>query len=431
MTTRPSGSGYVRDPFSGNQVPKARFRSFARTLLPDGTMIIPNAPGIEQGGTRWIQNNFLASQGTLLSTQDKGGLKVDHSIGQRHRRNYFMNFTRYRNEFGVGGPPGVPLPLWNRETVTFDSDVYRFSYDLALSHSVLNHFVAGGNLFNKISGSPNLDKGWKQQGICLKGAVDCDQNFPKVGFSEFSLRGSNAWNGTEQPLWSIQEDLSWIPGSHTMKFGYSYQSQRAYGIGNQNISGNHSFNRLGTSVPGQTAFRSGSSFASFLLEVAQSGDTQTANVLRELYPYHGFYAQDDWRVTKRLVLNIGLRYEFTQPPFELDDQYSDFTWDRPNPGVNGFPGALIFAGFGQGRENKRAVVPGWHGGWRPRLGLAYPLNAKTTLRTAFGRSFSKVTTPHGYGNFASTNPAAGPAISGPKLCIDHLNVKQLTPEYLA
>ena len=70
-------------------------------------------------------------------------------------------------------------------------------------------------------------------------------------------------------MWAIKDDLSFIRGSHTMKFGYAFESQHAAGFGQQNISGNAGFSFLETAVPGATSATSGSSFASFLLGVGR------------------------------------------------------------------------------------------------------------------------------------------------------------------
>ena len=72
----------------------------------------------------------------------------------------------------------------------------------------------------------------------------------------------------------------------------------------------------------------GSSFASFLLGYANTGRTETIRYLQQIYPYYGFYAQDDWRVNGNLVVNYGVRYEYTRPPRPGGDQYSDFVADR-------------------------------------------------------------------------------------------------------
>jgi hypothetical protein len=251
-----------------------------------------------------------------------------------------------------------------------------------------------------VSASANVDKGWKDK-LCFKNVPDCNVNFPVASFSDgLSGWGSTSYNGTEQPLWSIKEDLNYNRGAHTFKFGGSFQSQRANGYGQQNIMGTAGFSFQGTSVPAATGFTSGSAFASFLLGDANSGATETNRFVAQLYRYYGGYAQDDWRVSRRLTVNYGLRYEFTLPPVEGSNQYSDFTPNKPNPAVNNYPGALRFAGEGPGREGTRSLVPGWYGGWGPRLGLAYTLDQKTVLRAAFGRSFSKVTVVSGSGHYA-------------------------------
>ena len=80
-------------------------------------------------------------------------------------------------------------------------------------------------------------------------------------------------------------------------------------------------------MPGATTLANGggNSFASFLLGAADTGRTETIRYLQQVYPYYGFYVQDDWRINDKLVLNYGLRYEFTQPAHAGGDQYSDFS----------------------------------------------------------------------------------------------------------
>jgi hypothetical protein len=140
----------------------------------------------------------------------------------------------------------------------------------------------------------------------MKNVVDCNVNFPNINFTEYSQWGSTAYNGTEQPGWSLKEDLSYIRGSHTMKFGFSFHSQNANGFGQQDISGRADFSFLGTSIPANTSFPAagGSSFASLLLGDAHFGRTETIRVVNQHYPYYGFYAQDDWRLTRKLTLNF-------------------------------------------------------------------------------------------------------------------------------
>lgn len=408
-TTRlnPAGSGYLRDPYPNNRIPTARFSALSQKLMPFARALTPNRPGLVPGTYGYISNNWINNSGTTLVPTDKGSAKVDHAFNSKHRMGFLFNITRFRTETGAGGPPGFPVPLWDGLNPWFDTQDYRLSYDWTISPHMLNHVSVGGNQFNKYEGTPNqfrngtLTGGWKSQGICIPNAVDCDVNMPIVQFSEFSTWGGTAWDGTDQPLWAVKDDFNYIHNKHTLKFGYDFQSQRANGWGEERISGQNIFSFLGTSVPGATSFTSGSSFASFLLGDANQGLTGTFKYVQQRYAYHGFYAQDDWRVTSRLTLNLGLRYEFTLPPINLQgDEYSNFDPTRPNPAANNYPGAVVFAGFGPGRENKRSLVPGWFGAIGPRIGMAYTPDNKTTFRAGFGRSFSKVTVVSGSGHFA-------------------------------
>ncbi len=415
----PNGSGSIRDQFPDNKIPISRFSAISAAILPYAKTVIPNRPGLVPGTAGYISNNYVSSGGTTTTPTDKGSVKIDQSLGGSHHLAFFYNRTRFDSEPGASGPSGLPIPLWNGQVSHYDAALYRLSEDWMISPRLFNHFSIGGNQFSKNSYSPNSGGNWANK-VCIKNAVDCNVNFPVIGFSEFTGWGSTAYNGTEQPSWSLKDDISFIKGAHTMKFGYAFQSQRANGFGQQNIAGQAGFSFLETAVPGATGFTSGSSFASFLLGAADTGATETIRYLPQTFDYHGFYAQDDWRITRKLLLNYGLRYEYTQPPVAGADQYSDFSPTTPNPAVNNRPGALVFAGNGTGRSGTRSLIPGWYGGWGPRLGLAYSLNSKTTIRSGFARSFSRVTvvasSSHyagfiGQYNFASTNQGITPAFN--------------------
>jgi len=385
----PAG-GFTRSPFPGNQIPVTAFSTVAKQIIPFAKAITPNRPGLVPGTSGYISNNYVTNGGATESPTDKGSVKLDQNFGSNHHLGFLYNKTRYNSEPGPAGPTGLPEPLWNGQVSDYNASLYRLSYDWTLSPRLFNHFAIGGNQFYKNSFSPNAGQNWKSK-VCIPNAVDCNVNFPVLAFTESTGWGSTAYNGTEQPSWSLKNDLSYIHGAHSMKFGYAFESQRANGFGQQNIAGQAAFSFLETAVPGATTFTSGSSFASFLLGAADSGATETIRYLPQTFAYHGFYAQDDWHVNRKLTLNLGLRYEFTLPPVAGGDQYSDFSPTTPNPAVNNYPGALVFAGFGPGRQNTRSLVPGWYGAWGPRLGLAYALNSKTTIRAAAARSFSRVT----------------------------------------
>ena len=179
--------------------------------------------------------------------------------------------------------------------------------------------------------------------------------------------------------------------------GGMYQRNHYNGFGRQDIAGRGNFDFKETGFPGDTNFTTagGSSFASFLLGYADNGGLDTIRFIGQQWPYFAGYFQDDIHVNRKLTVNLGVRWETTLPPVEASDRWSDFSPTRPNPGAGGIPGALIYAGTGQGREGTRSLADSYFKAWGPHIGLAYSLDTKTVIRTSYARSFAAVTTVTG------------------------------------
>ncbi len=189
----------------------------------------------------------------------------------------------------------------------------------------------------------------------------------------------------------MKDDLTKIRGKHTFKGGVYWNDSLYAGFGLQNVAGNVSFAVNGTSVPLSTNINTGggSGFASFLLGQVSNYLLDTPRYLEAHYRSGAFYFQDDWRVTNRLNLNLGLRVEEVLAPRVGNDQASDLDPNLPNPAAGGIKGALVFAGIGPGRTGRHTLVDNWHG-VAPRLGFAYALNHRTTIRGYAGISFGPV-----------------------------------------
>jgi hypothetical protein len=404
-TTRlnPNGTGFVRDPFPGNRIPTNRFSSVARQYLGVAkSAVVPNRTGLVPGTVGYVSNNFLSPGGTTVETTHKFSLKIDHTLSGAHHLAYLFNRTTNDAVPGSDGAAGLPQPFNTFQSSSFDGDLHRGSWDWIVNSRTVNHLSVGMNTFLKNAFSPNVDQGWRDQGICIPNAVDCNQNFGIISFSEFATWGGSSYNGTEQPRFSIKDDITFSRGSHTIKSGFTFDRQQANGFGQQDIGGRAGFSFLETGVPGATTLANGggNSFASFLLGAADTGRTETIRYLQQVYPYYAFYGQDDWRITDKLVFNYGLRYEFTQPPHAGGDQYSDFSPTTPNPAVNNYPGALIFAGDGPGREGTSSLFSGYYGAIAPRASFAYTASPKTIVRGGVGRSYGRVTVVQGSSHFA-------------------------------
>ena len=398
-TTRPNpnGTGFIRDPFPGNIIPQDRFSTFAKAVMSAANNVgVPNN-GAAPGSSAYVRNNFINNQGTVIDPWTKFSVKIDHAFTDNSKVNFLYNYGKHDGpQAGAGGFPGLPGILNSTRTGRQKSDVYRGAYTWVIKPTVVNNAYGGINFWKEKNASPNATGGWKSK-VCLINAFDCDATFVQVEFSDYGTWGGSAGDGSENFVFSFGDDLTIIKGKHNFKMGYLYERIHYNGFGRQTMSGLVRGDRQSTSIPGNNNLNTGggNGFASFLLGESYSGGTENDRFVGQQWRSQSMYFQDDWKITPKLTLNLGVRYEFTQPPVEQLDKWSDFTPNKPNPGADGRLGALRFAGFGEGRENSRTLVGGWYGGIGPRFGLAYSVNDKTVVRMSAARSFGVVKTNHG------------------------------------
>ena len=138
-----------------------------------------------------------------------------------------------------------------------------------------------------------------------------------------------------------------------------------------------------TSQPDSSNLTSwGSSFASFLLGDLSNASTTLPSTTGYRFGHYSLFAQDDFRVTSKLTLSYGLRWDVATAPYEVNGQVSSFSPTVMNP--VGVQGALVFGGSGAGRTGNQFVST-WKKGFGPRLGLAYALTPEDH-HSGFGRN---------------------------------------------
>src|SRR5262249_37565683 len=130
------------------------------------------------------------------------------------------------------------------------------------------------------------------------------------------------------------------------------------------------------SVSGTT----GSGYASFLLGLSSGGSFSYGSDINFIFRYYSWYVQDDIKVSRKLTVNAGVRYDLPLPRLEQNRQNSNFNPFLPNPGAGGIPGALEFAGSGTGRSGHDILQDVRKNALGPRLGFAYQLTPKTVIR---------------------------------------------------
>ncbi len=231
-------------------------------------------------------------------------------------------------------------------------------------------------------------------------AGEADSSFPEISFA-----GPNAptqWRGTDARAfteylnnYTLQDNLNWTHGKHTITFGLQAQrmdaDERERTYGSLATFGFSNLQTAGFGATGTLDTASGNAYASFLLGELNATtviqDSQVATSGR-FYTY-AFWVQDDFKLRPNLSLNLGLRYDIMKPYTELYDRWSFMDPTVPNPAVGGRPGAVVFAGDGSNSCDCRTPIKTYYGAVGPRLGLAYTLNERTVLRTAYGINYSR------------------------------------------
>ncbi len=360
-------------PFPGNRIPAARISSVARNILP----LLPTP--IDNG----LFNNYI-SVGRAAADSNQYNLKLDHAFSDRNRVNGFFNrdYLLQSDAETIAGPTTPGRATGSQNTIA------RASHDLILSPTVLNHLNVGFTRYRVTIDSFTLNQDWPTK-LGLRGVNDGANNgFPCVefvssGYSRLGDPNCNARTLQTNNAFQINESLSLVRGKHNLKFGFDYRFMETNGIDNFQAPGLFQFNALETGLP--NVANSGNAIASFLLGAVDRGTTRVFGYFpRNRYQYWGFYAQDDWKVTRKLTVNYGLRYDIFVPRYEKLNNLSSFDPTLPNPGAGNRLGALAFLGDGPNRNGRKSFANTDYKAFGPRLGLAYLLSAKTVLRSGYG-----------------------------------------------
>jgi hypothetical protein len=406
-TTRSDGAGgFTRDVFPGNRIPQDRFSAVARN-------IVPLLPAPTNNG---LLNNFL-SVGAARFDRDQINLKIDHSLSDKSRLSGFL-YTGTQTNIEA---EQLPIPFTGALNDGRKSYWARITHDYIFSPNLLNHLNAGFTREGQYWRSLNADQDWPSK-IGLTGVnTGAGNTFPLVSFTNGYTTWANTNGGKTvgaqvNNVWQASDNVSWIRGSHTFKFGGEGRWMQTNGADFFNSQGRFSFSSLETALPtaaGRT--NSGDGFASFLLgEVDNSLMQVLAVVPGNRYKYLATYFQDDWKAARRLTINYGLRYEIYFPRSEKFNNLSSFDPTLPNPAAGNRPGAIAFLGDGPGRSGRTSFADTDYKSFGPRLGLAYSINDKTVVRTGYGVYYApgnataglRSSQAFGFGFNASPSPAS-------------------------
>ncbi|WP_321474787.1 TonB-dependent receptor [uncultured Paludibaculum sp.] len=390
-TTQTVDGVVTRTPFANNQIPASRFSSVSKNILG----LIPNPTGAG------ISSNYSV---TNLGVRDLDiwSIKADHAFNDRNRVSFFLSKQNITQQ-AEGGLPGALAS----GVFTLDKpDTWRATYDASISPTFFNHFVFGLSRYNNYFDQlPQHKQGWPEK-LGLKGvATDGSSSFPIVTFTDgLTGFGNDPKNRGNQSNWTytFSDTASVVLGRHDLKFGFEYRRGRTFQdpLDDAYAHGRFNYSNFQTAAPGALRATTGYSFASFLLGGPDSArrDFNTKGV-DILYVTNSAFITDNIKVTSRLTLNIGVRYELYFPRFDQNYTISSFDPSVPNPGAGNLPGALTFLGEGPGRNGKKRFGNVYPTNFGPRLGAAYQLNSKTVLRGGYGIYYSAANGNTGGGCF--------------------------------
>jgi len=375
----------TRQPFPGNLIPRDRFDPVALAALQ-------YFPRPNRDGTATNANNYVGVNDQTLDRDILLG-RVDHHAGQDD----WLTVRYYINNSGtsVTGsyPDAVADPLAGSTSVRVQNlmgaHTHVFSGDLVnelrvtyLRRKFIDQRPAlGGNLAAAIGLRGVSDQAFPVFNIPGYGSSTTTAGSASGQIATAAL-GSNNVSRFQTPILDTQvlDSVSLSHGRHAYKFGFDYRAGANDEVRDRGSSGILTFSPLITSNPG--AANTGNALAAFMLGEVNAASVQRSDLIQSRASYLALYLQDDWRVSDRLTLNYGLRWEAEFPRYEVTNRQNSFDPDAINP-VSGTPGVVTFAGLDGTPE--RAFKTDLNN-VEPRFGFAYQLNelGRTVLRGGAG-----------------------------------------------
>jgi len=388
---------YVRDQFPGNIIPASRLNTPASKIAqaalsyfpaPTSTALLNNFVQVGISTNNYYHFDTRVDQ--QVTKKWHSFLRFSHSAGNSAPLDDYHNAA---SPGGYNGPNnGTAFSLSFNNTVTFSPTLLgEFRYGFSKSTSLRTAFNQG---FQPTTlGFPSSFENQAKQNALL---------FPHFGFSQgYSDLGTQGYVPLlEDPLaHDISASLVKVLGGHTVKVGGELRFlnlnfyQYAYPSGTFNVD--ESWTRQNP----QNNDGSGSPFASFLLGLPSSGDITNEPHVNSNSQYIALFAQDDWKATRKLTVNFGLRWDVEVPRTESQNQLSYWDPTLPSPlgsvtpatGVNcpacsSLKGQMVLVGSAASKYGNRQV-PTQKKDFGPRLGLAYNVLPKLVFRSGFGVVF--------------------------------------------
>ncbi|MGH9722770.1 MAG: carboxypeptidase regulatory-like domain-containing protein [Bryobacteraceae bacterium] len=385
MTTTGAAAAATRQPFAGNRIPATRFDPITKAIVD--LYPLPNVAGRE-----FQPNNFFFTPSDK-DDSNQYDIKVDHNFTGKDRTFYRWSIRRdFKQQNG-------PLPLESfggalGQTVDLPSDNLVGSWTRVITPTLYNEarfgFTHYPTKFDLLQ-FENLNKKFGVKGAPGDGFTDGQDHglarFTPAGYNE---TGSRSFWPNRNFLDNLQlnDNLLWQHGNHTLKTGVEWRRSDVFREAQRFRRGLFTFSKVMTAEqPNVAASRTatGNGLADMLLGWASQ--TTVGNQLSEdaISPYWGIYVQDDWKISRRLTMNAGLRWELFQSPYFPDGApigrlgvsrfLTEFNVARTDP---------RYETFERPKDGRDCGCKEDLNNFAPRFGLAYRLTGKTVVRAGAG-----------------------------------------------
>jgi hypothetical protein len=380
----PDGStAVVRDPFPNN------FIGAPSTWDPVAQAVLPYIP-TPSGATANALNNNYPNEQPNNKYQYLTSIKIDHSIGERwHLSGYYIAEQSNKDNAadGINGPAAqtrwnttpAPQVYLNADYTATPRLVLHAGFDFTRHSAAQDAFVQNIQASSLgLNTAANMPGGAASTFPIIYGLQTNQQGVPQLGNNNAPFYDDN---------WYPTGSATWIHGSHTFKFGADLRHQ-VFGTHNDLSAGNYGFGSAQTSLPStQGNFPSGTGlgdgFASFALGQLNNASIGNDNIEWFHRKESGIFALDTWKLTRKITVNYGLRWDLEQMQHEQHNRETQFSPTVVNPSAGGLLGGTEYEGYGTGRCN--CIYEKFYP-WmiQPRLGVNYQLDAKTVIHAGAG-----------------------------------------------
>ncbi len=376
----------VRAPFPNNTIP-------ANRISPISQSFQSYLPAPTNGN---IQNNYLASLPVLVNNNNTTD-KVDYNLTDKNRLFGLISAGKYSTNFTGSLTPittsTLQPPYTDGRIVAETSTVGQIHDTYTISPSLVNEFSVSYSRLWIPLGSDSASGDYPSKA----GLTGLPPGLGSTAFPDMTFDGNNSpisWLGTNshvfneaQNTFDVQNNVLWTKGKHNLTFGFQFQALQDNETFPQTAGFTFRNNETAQfSSTGTLITTTGLSYASFLLGAPDNASAPQYAVTETggRYKTYAFYAQDDYKVSSRLTLNLGLRENIWSPFTEVNNVMSFFNPTLANPLAGGTPGALQFAGDGSDSCHCATPVKQHNLNLAPRIGVAYRVDDKTVIRAGYG-----------------------------------------------